>query len=286
MNGKRLLSALLAVLALIAPIAAAACESCTRTQHVVNCEYWVSLRKAPNENSERIMKIPLRAMVYRADDKTMEDDFVYVRYAGYTGYVQAQYLSRTDPETGEAFATPMYVANCREYITLREIPQKGAAALAKLPLGAAVECLNDPDNPNPESDWAYVAYTNPATGERMTGSVLRKYLCLLPAGDCLESAAMNVSLRGDETRQQVITDRQTLQAIAEIIRTAAPNETGKCPLGAQLVLVLKDGSRQYFSYPTDGCPNFRTENGEAFGLPEEERQRINAIFAEAFAGIE
>ena len=57
---------------------------------------------------------------------------------------------------------------------------------------------------------------------------------------------------------------------------------GKCPLGAQLVFELKDGTRQYFEYPTDGCPDFAAENGEAFRLSKKDTSRLREIFKRTF----
>lgn len=270
------LTALLAILLAIAPMAALAEESILR--HVVNCEQWISLREEPSVNAKRIMKIPLRARVYLYDaDKT--EGFVYVYYGGYGGYVLAQYLSKTDPETGKPFAVRMYVANCNEYINLRKSESTDAQSLARLPLGTAVECLR---NPNEESEMALIRWTNPVTGEGITGHALRKYLSFVPAGEPLESVTLNAVLPGDRMWQQVITDRKTLMELASLLRNAGPGMTGKCPLRAQLVFQLKDGTRQYFEYPTDGCLDFAAENGEEFRLSKRDTLRLREIFKSTF----
>ena len=280
MNGKRFFIMLLAVLTALASLSALAEGSTLR--HVVNCEQWISLREEPSVNAARIMKIPLRATVYlQGEDK--DAGFVRVYYGGYGGYVLAQYLSETNPETGEAFATPMYVANCSQYINLRKFESTDAPSLAQLPLGTAVECL---ENPIEESDMALIRWTNPATGERITGYALRKYLSFVPAGEPLERVTLNVSLPGDQTRQQTITDRKTLMELASLLRNAEPGYIGKCPLGAQLVFALKDGKFQYFAYPVDGCPDFEAENGEAFRLSARDTNRLREIFGQTFDSLE
>ena len=61
---------------------------------------------------------------------------------------------------------------------------------------------------------------------------------------------------------------------------------GKCPLGAQLVFELKDGTTQYFEYPTDGCPDFAAENGEEFRLSKKDTSRLREIFKRTFDQID
>ena len=279
MNGRwiwRGLTALLAILLALTPMAAMAEESILR--HVVNCEHWISLREEPSVNAKRIMKVPLRATVYLQEQDKAEG-FVRVYYGGYGGYVLAQYLSKTDPETGKPFAVRMYVANCNEYINLRKSESTDAQSLAQLPLGTAVECLR---NPNEESEMALICWTNPATWERITGYALRKYLSFVPAGEPLESVTLNAVLPGDQAWQQVITDRKTLMELASILRNAEPGTIGQCPLSAQLVFQLKDGTRQYFEYPVDGCLDFAAENGEGFKLSEMDTSRLREIFKRTF----
>ena len=127
---------------------------------------------------------------------------------------------------------------------------------------------------------------NPATGERITGYALRKYLSFVPAGEPLERVTLNVSLPGDQTCQQTITDRKTLMELASLLRNAEPGYIGKCPLGAQLVFALKDGNLQYFAYPVDGCPDFEAENGEAFRLSARDTNRLREIFGQTFDSLE
>lgn len=59
------------------------------------------------------------------------------------------------------------VANCEEYITLREEPSTSAAALARMPLGARVAVIRDDGG-----DFVYVHY------KHETGYALRRYLKL------------------------------------------------------------------------------------------------------------
>ncbi len=58
---------------------------------IVECEQWVSLRKEPSSWSERIMKVPLGAVV--EDCVRVSDAFYRVHYGGRVGYILSQYLS-------------------------------------------------------------------------------------------------------------------------------------------------------------------------------------------------
>ena len=58
---------------------------------VVNCNEWVSLRYAPNVNSERLTKIPLGTKVLAAD-MNPRNGFIAVHYNGFKGYVLEEYL--------------------------------------------------------------------------------------------------------------------------------------------------------------------------------------------------
>ena len=58
---------------------------------IVNCNEWVSLRYAPNVNSERLAKIP-RGTKVLATDMNPRNGFIAVQYNGLKGYVLAEYL--------------------------------------------------------------------------------------------------------------------------------------------------------------------------------------------------
>ena len=62
------------------------------TMRVVNCEEWVSLRREPDANSERLEYVPLGAEVY--DCQWYSDEFIYGEYEGQYGYILSQYLTR------------------------------------------------------------------------------------------------------------------------------------------------------------------------------------------------
>lgn len=60
---------------------------------VVNCQSWVSLRYAPSTSSERLIQIPLGAIVTVYDCAVWGiDGFYPVEYGNYCGYVLKDYL--------------------------------------------------------------------------------------------------------------------------------------------------------------------------------------------------
>ena len=280
MNAKRIarsLIALLAVLLAVAPLAANA-----ERLHILGCSEWVSLREAPSTSAKRLVKIPMRATVYATEEA--ENGFRRVMYGGYDGYILEKYLYAADPEAPESgFATPMYVANCREYINLRAEKSTSAESRAQLPLGTRVKCLT---NPEYTTDMALIQWINPATGERIEGYALRKYLSLLPAGDCLTSATMCVGMPEGDLNRQTVTDSAQLRALEQILRGAQSTFRSKCSPEMQLILTLADGTRQYLSCPAHGCPLFRTENGEEYDISSDEEEMLRQIFAETFAKME
>lgn len=105
------------------------------TMKVVNCDEWVSLRKAPDKDSSRIAKVPLGASVKNCYWETSE--FVYAEYNGQGGYILGEYLAKSS--TNGSYVGNMQVYNCDEWVSLRKEADTGSKRLAKVPLGATVE---------------------------------------------------------------------------------------------------------------------------------------------------
>ena len=74
-----------------------------------------------------------------------------------------------EPPAYEGFADTLYVVNCKEYVTLRSEPDTDSAALAHVPLGAAVEYYG-----SSVGSFYEVMY------DGMIGYVLSKYLSAAP----------------------------------------------------------------------------------------------------------
>ncbi|MCI6004612.1 MAG: hypothetical protein SOY73_07035 [Blautia sp.] len=65
-------------------------ENLLTIMKVVNCNEWVSLREYPDVNSNRLIKIPLGALVHNC--VRYSDEFVFGEYNGLYGYVLSDYL--------------------------------------------------------------------------------------------------------------------------------------------------------------------------------------------------
>ena len=143
--------------------------------HVTNCDAWVSLREAPTADSRRVMQLPLGALVSFVDEN---GDFLKVSYSGTMGYVGREYLRATSDDD----RVPMYVANCSEWISLREGETKDSARLTKIPLGTRVLSCGRTADPDAMARVAYDHYS---------GYVLPEYLSLLPP----EAGRMRAQLR-------------------------------------------------------------------------------------------
>ena len=86
---------MLFLLSVLLPAFAAEGES-LGTLRVCNCNEWVSLRARPKTSADRIMKVPLGALVTnctRANDK-----FAYCEYEGRSGYILLEYLEKASAE--------------------------------------------------------------------------------------------------------------------------------------------------------------------------------------------
>lgn len=82
----------------------------TETMRVINCESWVSLRELPAQNSERLKKVPLGALVYHCVKS--EKGFAACQYEGVNGYILYKYLepisgTQTEASADEESAIPM-----------------------------------------------------------------------------------------------------------------------------------------------------------------------------------
>ena len=142
-----------------------------KNQMVYNCNEYVSLRADPDSKSERLIKVPLGAIVTGCIN--WPGDFIKCEYKGKTGYIMAKYLKTADytvkvtptptirpsatptpriaPSASPAVVYPplpfaMVVANCNEWVSLRARPTPNSAQLKRVPLGTVVyECVQVSD---------------------------------------------------------------------------------------------------------------------------------------------
>ncbi len=238
------------------------------TLHIVNCDEWVSLRTKPSSNAARIMQIPKGALVSFVAGA---GDFIQVSYSGVMGYVGKNYLS----VRGEADYVPMYVANCNEWISLREEPSKSSERLAKIPLEAEVLSIEREDRQDAMSEVIY---------NYQIGYVDSKYLCLLPPQTkvcAIVSASMHIPDASGNDYVQTVTAAKRLAALESLLRAAKPDVSGNCPYHAQIVIELKNGRTLKLMYPTDGCTDFFTTDHSVYEFPTSAGDVVWKIFDQA-----
>lgn len=105
---------------------------------VVNCEEWVSLRESPSTSAARLAQVPLGAVV---TDCIWHNDFINCTYNGVRGYILTKYLTEISEQPVNDVAGisgDMKVANCEEWVSLRQSPSTSAGRIAKVALGETV----------------------------------------------------------------------------------------------------------------------------------------------------
>ena len=140
--------------------AATAAPDYSRTMYVSHCAQSISLRESPTTAARAVKQIPFAAPVTVLE--TADNGFYKVIYNGTTGYSLASYLINYQPDESERLDKPvgavettaspsptyrtMFCVNCKEYITLRSVPDTKGADLAHIPLGASVSYVRTADN--------------------------------------------------------------------------------------------------------------------------------------------
>ena len=269
---KRLITFILVLMLLLSCAAHAASSD---QLHVVGCEEFITLREEPSTGAKAIVQIPLGALVTCYE--YTENGFARVYYGGCFGFVQAQYLSEVNPETGGEWCIPMYVANCNEFISLREEPSTSSDCMQRMPLGTQVECYQRTvDGPLPMENVGY-----PGSEGVQRGYALSRYLCFLPpeTDSCaLVSATLRMNDGDGVLTQQTVTDPALLRELEGMIRRATPTILTKCPMAAQLELELANGEKLRFAYPIDGCATLIAENQSVYTLTSADGERLWQIF--------
>jgi len=129
------------------------------TYFVVNCRESITLRDVPSVNGRELAQIPLGQAVGFIDD--IGNGFYKINYDGLVGFALAEYLSPNRQSTRGAT-----VVNCRESITLRDVPSVNGRELAQIPLGARVRYISE------GNEFYEVEYRG------IVGFVLKTYLAL------------------------------------------------------------------------------------------------------------
>lgn len=123
----------------------------TSVAYVVKCKEWITLRSKPSTSASEITKIPLGAAVGYITDAS--NGFYKVNYNGDTGYALAEYISFQKPSSSSSSSASedtvkatCYVANCKEWITLRTSPSTSASEITKIPLGQSMGYIGSASN--------------------------------------------------------------------------------------------------------------------------------------------
>ena len=269
---KRLITCILTLVMLLSCAAHAASLD---QLHVVGCEEFITLREEPSTGAKAIVQIPLGALVTCYE--YTENGFARVYYGGCFGFVQAQYISEVNPETGGEWRIPMYVDNCNEFISLREDASTSSNCMQRMPLGAQVECyVRTIDGPQPMENVGY-----PRPEGMLRGYALSRYLCFLPPEtDTCALVSATLRMNGDDgvLTQQTVTDPALLKELEGMIRRATPTIPTKCPMAAQLELELANGEKLRFAYPIDGCATLIAENQSVYTLTSADGERLWQLF--------
>ena len=116
------------------------------------CKEYVTLRERPDTKSRSLDKVYIGEVVMAS---RYNGTFSYCCYNGQYGYILNEYLNSDIQPWSEG---TFYVTNCKEYISLREMPEKGAGVLARIPLGATLDAIYYHDGGDTTGQYVYVKY--------------------------------------------------------------------------------------------------------------------------------
>ena len=122
---------------------------------IVNCTSYASLRAYPDSSSQRLLQVPLGAIVtnvYYQDDR-----FSYCVYGNVDGYILNSNLAWVSGGSGGDTYGDSYsagsdyigtarIVNCLSYASLRQLPDTRSSRIARVPLGAYVTNATIVDN--------------------------------------------------------------------------------------------------------------------------------------------
>lgn len=143
------------ILALCLCLLAGACGAMAesfKARQIDWCNEYVNLREEPDSRSRSLDRVYIGEVVMA---KRYDDSFHYCCYNGQFGYIRSEYLnSRITPWSDGTF----YVTNCKEYISLRKMPIKGAEVLDRIPLGETLDEIYYHDGGDTTDCFVYVKY--------------------------------------------------------------------------------------------------------------------------------
>ena len=121
-------------------------------RQINHCNEYVTLRARPSGSAKALKQVILGEVVMATP---YNGEFSYCCYNGTFGYIKNRYLSASvHPYSPGVF----YVANCKEWISLRAMPVSDGAVLARVPLGATFDAIYYADGSYDPNAFAYVRY--------------------------------------------------------------------------------------------------------------------------------
>lgn len=281
---KKLL-ALVLVLIITLPTLALADTYSTESygfMRVDGCKEWISLRKEPSVRAERILKIPLGAMVTlhsSAASNEIPEDFACVTYGGKIGYVLRKYLCDRDSK----YDLPMYAVHCEDFVSLHKYADTDSNLLEKIPSGDELTVMCYGFTFTDESPYMARALFSSDGDVVREGFVNGDFLCILPENGSvkIQSASLHVNQNDGELFVQTLSDRDALDALEQMILRAKAGDLGNCPIGALLSLTLSNGRTIDLTCPTDGCGSLIAQNACIFNLEQEDADRFWKLFDQA-----
>ena len=121
-------------------------------RQIDGCDEYVNLRAEPDSKSRSLERVYIGEVVMAT---RYNSTFSYCCYNGQYGYIRSEYLSSDiRPWSDGRFC----VTNCREYISLRKMPEKGADVRARIPLGATLDAVYYHDGGDTTDCFVYVKY--------------------------------------------------------------------------------------------------------------------------------
>lgn len=234
---------------------------------VANCEEWISLREQPDANADAVAKLPLGTVVYSGISC---DGFASVPLSGYGyGYAAEKYLKRAD----EGMGVKRYAADSSEFSEIYRYATPSSDVIARVPAGSAVMCYSANNagmvRVNAGDVWGFMR------ADQL--DIVPKDNHILSATLCACELSGGFTVSGIE-QTQTITDAKTLADLNDLLRQAVPGMVGKCPMTANLILEMDDGSSLTFIYPTDGCSALVGMDSRVYEIPNSISDRFWEIF--------
>ena len=116
------------------------------------CDYYAPLNDRANIYGNEICKVDIGEVVMAAD---YDSQFAYCCYNGQYGYILKRYLDENIMPWSEG---EFCIGNCKEWVSLRPMPDDRIEACARIPLGAKLDTVIYHDSGHVDENFAFVSY--------------------------------------------------------------------------------------------------------------------------------